>query len=79
MDYIDYLNGIPIYIATKEIQVRKHHKRRINKKWRKRYGVIELNLMPSGCPIFNEVDRVWYMTQKDYVELKRAIKAKNKK
>ena len=67
------LTGYPIYIATKEVQRRKHHKKRINKKWRKRYGVIEYNLMPSGCPIFNEVDRVWYMTQKDYVELKRSM------
>ena len=38
--------GHPIYIATKEWQRRKHRKKRINKKWLKRYGTYELNLMP---------------------------------
>ena len=62
------LNGMPIYIATKRFQKRKHHKKRINKKWRKRYGVIEYNLMPLGEIIFNEIDRVFYMTKKTYIE-----------
>lgn len=34
-DYKALLTGYPIYIATKEIQRRKHHKKRINKKWKK--------------------------------------------
>ena len=63
-DYKALLTGYPIYIATKEIQRRKHHKKRINKKWRKRYGTIELNGMPHGEVFFNEVDRVFYMTKK---------------
>ena len=67
------LTGYPIYIATKEIQRRKHHKKRINKKWRKRYGVEEFNLMPHGQVIFNEVDRVCYMTKKTWKELKEQI------
>ena len=36
--------GHPIYIATKEWQRRKHRKKRINKKWLKRYGTYELNI-----------------------------------
>ena len=69
-DYKALLTGYPIYIATKEVQRRKHHKKRINKKWRKRYGVYEYNLMPHEQVIFNEVDRVFYMTKKTYNELK---------
>ena len=68
-DYKALLTGYPIYIATKEIQRRKHHKKRINKKWRKRYGVIEYNSMPHGEVLFNEIDRVFYMTKKTYIEL----------
>ena len=63
------LTGYPIHIATKEIQRRKHHKKRINKKWRKKYGVIEYNSMPHGEIIFNEIDRVLYMTKKTLQEL----------
>jgi len=73
MEYVDFLNGIPIYIATKEIQVRKHHKRRINKKWRKRYGVIEYNLIPYGEVVFDKINRVLYMTKKTYIELKKQM------
>lgn len=68
-DYKALLTGYPIYIATREIQRRKHHKKRINKKWRKRYGVIEYNSMPHGEVIFNEIERVFYMTKKTFIEL----------
>lgn len=70
-NYEALLKGYPIYIATKEVQHRKHHKKRINKKWRKRYGVIEYNSMPHGEIIFNEVDRVFYMTKKTLQELQK--------
>ena len=36
--------GHPIYFATKEFQRRKHRKKRINKKWLKRYGTYEINI-----------------------------------
>lgn len=65
----DALRAYPIYIATKEFQKRKHHKKRINKKWRKRYGVYEYNLMPHGEVVFNEADKAFYMTKKTYNEL----------
>ena len=70
-DYKALLTGYPIYITTKEIQRRKHHKKRINKKWRKRYGVIEYNLMPHGEIFFNEIDRVFYMTKKTLQKLQK--------
>ena len=43
---MEWYQGYPVYIATKEWQKRKHRKKRINKKWLKRYGTYELNLMP---------------------------------
>lgn len=71
MNSLGWYEGIPIHIATKEYQRRKHHKKRINKKWRKRYGVIEYNSMPHGQVIFNEFDRVLYMTKKTFEEVKK--------
>lgn len=68
-NYEAELTGFPIYIATKEVQRRKHHKKRINKKWRKRYGVIEYNSMPHGEAFFNEINQTFYMTKKTYIEL----------
>lgn len=62
------LEGIPIYIATKRFQRRKHHKRRINKKWAKRYGFFEYNMMPIGYPAM--IDGVLWMTQRDFDALK---------
>ena len=67
--YEALMMGYPIYIATKKVQCRHHKKKRINKKWRKRYGVIEYNLMPHGEVIFNEIDRAFYMTKKTLQEL----------
>lgn len=61
-------NGMPIYIATKCIQKRKHHKKRINKKWAKRYGFYELNYMPHGCPML--IDGVLWMTKRDFENIK---------
>ena len=67
---IGFYEGIPVFIATREYQRRKHHKKRINKKWRKRYGVVEYNSMPHGQVIYAEGDRVMYMTRKTFEALK---------
>lgn len=73
---IGFYEGIPVYIATWKYQRRKHRKKRINKKWRKRYGVIEYNTMPHGQVIYNEFDRVMYMTEKTFEEIKRSGKVR---
>ena len=67
-DYEVLLTGYPIYIATKEYQRRKHHKKRINKKWRKRYGTIELNSMPHGEVIMMDNGVIW-MTKRTYEQI----------
>ena len=71
-DYEALLTGYPIYIVTKEIQRRKHHKKRINKKWRKRYGVIECDLMPHGQVVVTK-EGVIYMTKRTFESLKESI------
>lgn len=68
---LDYLNRTPIYIATDSRQKRKHKKRRINKKWLKRYGTVDFNYMPN-----NEIaliDGVLWMTKSTYEEFKRKV------
>ena len=60
--------GYPIYIATKEIQIRKHHKKRINKKWAKRYGYYEINMMPHNSVVMMD-NGVIYMTKQTYNSL----------
>lgn len=79
MSTLGFYDGIPVYIATKEFQRRKHRKKRINKKWLKRYGVIELNSMPHGEVVFNEVDRVLYMTKKTFEEIKKLAESEDEK
>ena len=66
-NYLNYINGTPVYIATKCIQRRKHKKWRTNEKWANRYGYIELNYMPVGH-IMNVDDVIW-MTKRDFERL----------
>jgi len=66
---IDFLmTARPIRLATSEFQRRTHHKRRINKKWRKRYGIVETNMMPHGMVITTE-DGALYMTKRTFEEI----------
>lgn len=68
-DYEALLTGHPIYIATKEIQRRKHHKKRINKKWKKRYGYHEINMMPHNEVVMMDNGVIW-MTKRTFESLK---------
>ena len=70
-DYYPWFIGYPIYIATKEVQRRKHPKKRINKKWRKRYGVIELNSMPHGEVMMMMDNGVLWMTKKTFEQIRK--------
>ena len=72
-NYMNLLTGYPIYIATKEIQRRKHHKKRINKKWKKRYGMIELNRMPHGEVVIMDNGVIW-MTKRTFEVLAKVCK-----
>ena len=64
-NYKALLMGYPIHIATKKFQRRKHHKKRINKKWQKRYGFYEVNMMPHGQVVMMDNGVIW-MTERTY-------------
>lgn len=68
------LNSRPIYIATKEYQRRRHHKKRINKKWRKRYGVVEFNTMPHGHVIIKSDCLI--MTKRTFEMIKKGAEVR---
>lgn len=73
--YEALLTGYPIYIATKEVQRRKHHKKRINKKWKKRYGCYELNLMPHNEIVMTDDGVIW-MTKRTFESFNKIIRRK---
>ena len=68
---MDVFNGMPIIITTRFQQRRKHRKRRINKKWKKKYGVVEYNPIPEGQVLVH--DGKIYMSNKDFYLLKQAV------
>lgn len=63
------LNGIPVWIDQGvKIQRRKHRKKRINKKWQKRYGFyIKSPLFKNGEAIM--IDGVLHMSYCTYCKL----------
>lgn len=42
MDVIDKIDFVEVPTLVKKLQVRRHRKKRINKKWLKRYGVVTI-------------------------------------
>lgn len=71
-EFIERYMEHPIYIATKCFQRRKHHKKRINKKWLKRYGTWEINMMPHNQVMMMD-DGVICMTKRTFENLKKSI------
>ena len=56
---------------TKTVRARKHKKRRIDKKWLKRYGHKEV---PDDNTVYR-MGNTLYMTQKAYDRIKRTIES----
>lgn len=68
----DYLYGTTIIIVpTRKIQNRKHKKKRINKKWAKRYGFTISETLKNGETYM--IDGKLYMNQHTYTQLKTSI------
>lgn len=65
------LGGIPIILTTKSIQRKKHRKKRINKKWAKKYGFIEIDVQADEI-IFSE-DKL-FVTKRGFEKLKGVIR-----
>lgn len=55
-----------IVITTKTVQCRKHRKKRINKKWRKRYGCVVRDTQDYGDTIVDHAHKTIYMSQATY-------------
>lgn len=68
---IEEIQGLKIIIVQNHEegeQIRKHHKRRINKKWLKRYGAYGKQKLKKG-EIYIVYDTV-YMSKQTYLKLK---------
>lgn len=61
-------------MITKDVQARKHSKKRINKKWLKRYGY---KAVPDDTKVYVTND-VIFMTKRCFQRLKKQIVNKNK-
>ena len=78
MDFglINCLIGTPIIIVpTRKIQNRTHKKKRINKKWAKRYGFTISETLKNGETYM--MDGKLYMNQHTYTKLKTSIEFEN--
>ena len=64
--------GHTVYLATQVFQNRKHKKKRINKKWQKRYGYTEIDMMPHDKIIMTDNDDIW-MTKRTWEGLKNEM------
>jgi len=58
-------------------QIRKHHKKRINKKWLKRYGVYTKQKLGKDQVVI--MDGIAYMSRPKFRELKHILNLKEKK
>lgn len=72
----EYLNGKRVLITnmiTKDVQARKHKKKRINKKWLKRYGYKAVPDDTKKYMIYEDI----FMTKRCFERLKKQIDSGN--
>lgn len=60
---LDKANQPDMYDVTiqKPIQIRKHKKKRVNKKWAKQYGYVLMNIESKGWKITNKDDNLEFV------------------
>lgn len=72
MNYdINMINGMTINITTKRVQARKHKKKRINKKWMKRYGFKTQDVQKHDQVIIS--DNKLFMTEYCFNKIKSSL------
>lgn len=76
VETIKGLNVIIVQNHEEGEQIRKHHKRRINKKWLKRYGVYGKQKLKKS-EVYKVCENV-YMSRLTYKQLKEQLKEQNK-
>ena len=77
MTMIPIMNSMPIIIISEKDngdQARTHRKKRINKKWWKRYGTVCTPLEKGQCIVIKGSGI--YMSRKTYNALKKGLKEK---
>lgn len=66
------MNGTPVVIVpNSKSQNRTHNKKRINKKWAKRYGFTTYEILDNGKVLI--FGGVMYMNQKTYEALRKML------
>ena len=75
----DLMGGYTVIVTTKQVQRRRHKKKRINKKWIKRYGYITKDWQKRGETVVDQVHMTMYMNQATYNDLIIALKNSKKK
>lgn len=69
---ISMINGMSIQIVpTHKVQIRTHRKKRINKKWAKRYGFRVYDILEDGKIIM--IGGIMYMNRKTHDDLHKHI------
>jgi hypothetical protein len=73
---IEYASQAELIVTTRKVQNKKHHKKRINKKWMKRYGYTYIEVQEKGKPIIvnDKGSLKMYLTLDDYNRLKMELK-----
>lgn len=75
MELFSNLNGWPIVITTRRHQNRKHRKKRINKKWLKRYGYEDYELQTDDV-IIDRYNKKIYIKLSIYEKMLKERKEK---
>lgn len=75
MSILRNLNGFYIFVVpdTKR-QNRTHKRKRINKKWAKRYGFSRYNTLEDGKVVQSVLDKTLYMNPRTYDGLQAELK-----
>lgn len=72
MSILRNLNGFYIFVVPDSLRQNRTHKRkRINKKWAKRYGFSRYNVLEDGKIVQSVLDKMLYMNPRTYDNLRR--------
>lgn len=75
MSILRNLNGLYIIVVPDSLRQNRTHKRkRINKKWTKRYGFSRYNVLEDGKVVQSVLDKTFYMNPRTYDDLQAELK-----
>lgn len=75
MSILRNLNGLNIIVVPDSLRQNRTHKRkRINKKWAKRYGFSRYNTLEDGKVVQSVLDKTLYMNPRTYDDLRVGLK-----